>query len=346
MGAAFYRELFWQSLQADSIDYNAAKFRQNIAQDILNPIIFSLLVNDLFIRAQFFKYDERRYQKDRGVAFEEQLNINTTGFLDKPLISYRLPEVQAKIPMMILSPTIANDGRKLYISPQSVSYMNIGQNLLGDNYKVTGVDFMRFFWEQDAANLRFLSALRMSASFPYITPNVVLPSSPPLQIMDAGISDNFGISDAVRFMYTFKEWLEQNTSGVILVSIRDTRKNNPVEAKARQSIIQKFSSPISSVYNNLSNLQDINNDTNLAYAQEWFGAPIDLINIEYNTYINLPDPENVTEQQQLENKEIERASLSWHLTTREKHNILQNIFRPSNQMAIDQLRKIIISSEE
>ena len=56
----------------------------------------------------------------------------------------------------------------------------------------------------------------MSASFPYITPNVNLPSEPSLEIMDAGLADNFGVSDAVLFLYNFKDWISENTSGVIV----------------------------------------------------------------------------------------------------------------------------------
>jgi hypothetical protein len=78
---------------------------------------------------------------------------------------------------------------------------------------------------QDADSLRFLSALRMNATFPYITPNVSLPSTPAMEIMDAGLSDNFGVSDAVRFLYVFRQWIGENTSGVILLSIRDTPRS-------------------------------------------------------------------------------------------------------------------------
>ena len=53
-----------------------------------------------------------------------------------------------------------------------------------------GIDFQTLFEDQSGRELRFLSALRMSATFPYITPNTTLPTDPPIHIMDAGISDN------------------------------------------------------------------------------------------------------------------------------------------------------------
>ncbi len=341
IGAAYYRELFLRHQQGQVADYNGQEFRQNIAKDNLNPIIFSLLVNDLFLRSQHFEYAGRRYRKDRGYAFEQQLNINTEGLLEKSVMSYSLPEYNADIPMMIMSPTIANDGRRLYISAQPVGYMNLGVDAFDEQYKISGVDFMSYFAKQQAQDLRFLSALRMSASFPYVTPNVELPSNPSMQIMDAGIADNFGISDALRFIYNFQTWLEENTSGVVLISIRDTRKNVEVQPRTTPSILQRLSAPISSVYNNLGNLQDVNNDNKIQFAKEWFGAPLDVVSLEYDTYTNIDTADFRTERQLLEGQENERASLSWHLTSREKRNIQENIYRKENRTALSKIRSLM-----
>ena len=53
------------------------------------------------------------------------MNKNTGSILDKPLSDYRNPEKNAVIPLLIMGPTIINDGRKLFVSPHNVSYMNI-----------------------------------------------------------------------------------------------------------------------------------------------------------------------------------------------------------------------------
>jgi hypothetical protein len=89
----------------------------------------------------------------------------------------------------------------------------------------TGIDFTRMFSQHQAKELQFPGALRMSATFPYVTPNVTLPSTPAIEIMDSGISDNFGISDAVQFMNVFREWIRKNTSGVMFMVIRDSRQS-------------------------------------------------------------------------------------------------------------------------
>ena len=333
IGSAFFRELKLRQLEHTADPYNTEYLRQ-ISADNLNPIIFSLLVNDLFVRLQRFTYEGKTYIKDRGFSFEEQLNRNTLGVLDKPLISYQKPEFEAKIPMLMVTPTIINDGRKLFISSQHVSYMNSGDLVADKTFDklAEGIDFRRFFKEQGADSLRFLSALRMGASFPYITPNISLPSEPPLEIMDAGMTDNFGISDALRFLYAFREWIAENTSGVVLISIRDSEKEIEILSRENLSLTEKIFTPVQSVYDNFANLQAVANDSKIEYAKSWFNNQLDVITLQY---IPTYDPLTQTAD------DVKRASLNWRLTSKEKQNVVYSINSVSNQMAIERLQKLL-----
>jgi len=346
IGASYYRELTLQNALGGNLDLNSSRYLKNISRDNLNPIIFSLLVSDLFIRYQSFQYGGFQYKKDRGYAFEQQLNKNTDFVLDKPLSDYKLPEQEAIIPMLLIAPTVINDGRKLFISPHSVSYMTsssvYGKDSLNPDIK--GIDFQRFFKSQQASNLRFLSALRLGASFPYITPNVRLPSTPPMEIMDSGISDNFGISDALHFLYVFKDWIAENTSGVVIVTIRDSENNKPIEKNIDNSLFQKFVTPISSIYNNLGNMQDINNDNLLELAHNWFENDIYCLEFEYVTRSIFQNKEGEIfppSDKRIKDEAIERASLNWRLTSREKRNIQRNFYSDKNQQALIELQQLL-----
>ncbi|WMJ73482.1 patatin-like phospholipase family protein [Cytophagaceae bacterium ABcell3] len=347
IGASYFRELYLRKQQGENINIYSEKYLDNISRDVLNPIIFSMVVNDFFIRFQRFSDGKYTYIKDRGYAFEHQVHTNTQFKMDKRLRDYKEPEQQATIPMLIMSPTVINDGRKLYISPQNISYMSTAstvsekQNL---NAKIKGIEFRRMFDDHDADNLHFMSGLRMSATFPYITPNVELPSKPAMEIMDAGISDNFGIHDAVRFLYVFREWIKENTSGVVVVSIRDCEKDVPIEKRKKPSIFTKWMAPIGSIYNNWDYLQDFNNDNLLEYAHSWFGADLNVVEFEY-----IPKPKlwgKLTEKK-INPDEVEahgdKAALSWHLTTREKESLTRTIHEGNNQAALSKL-KILLKS--
>lgn len=348
VGAGYFRELTLRKQQGENINPYNPLYLDRVSRDNLNPIIFSLLVNDLFIKYQYFNYSGRRYLKDRGYAFEQQLSFNTQGFLDKPLSAYRKPEQESLIPMMLVAPNITNDGRKLFISPHQVSYMNTGGPGEKENKqeKIKGIDFLRYYQDHGAENLRFLSALRMAATFPYVTPNISLPSEPAMETMDSGVSDNFGIEDATRFLYVFHDWIAENTSGVIYVCIRDSEKNMPVEKNISLTLFQKFFTPIRNIYKNWTYIQDIKNDNLIEFAKNWHPGEIDRIDLQYIPRTIFKDTEKAPlneaqENKQLEKEEIERASLNWHLTTREKNNILDNIHLDINQQALQKLQVLL-----
>jgi len=342
MGASYFRELKLRQKQKEAINPYHQKYLDKIASDILNPVIFNMLTNDLFMRFKDFTYAHQYYPKDRGFAFEEQLNRNTDFLMDKKLSDYREPEQKAQIPMLIISPTITNDGRRLFISPQHVSYLGsspLPNSNIGDK-KYKGLDFRRFLQQHGADSLRFISALRMSATFPYITPTITLPTNPPIEIMDAGIADNFGISVAVHFMQVFNDWINENTSGVIIVSIRDSEKNKPIKHRNNNSLFYKFYTPIESLYRNWENIQDLNNDHTIELAHNWFEKDLDRIELQYNPRVPKKG------DNKLEKHENNRAALSWHLTSREKKSIRQNIFTENNQKAIRYLVQLLNSSGE
>jgi len=338
IGASYFRELMLRKKQ-ESINPYSSSHLDRIASDNLNAIIFSMLVNDFFVGFKKFDYAGYEYEKNRSYAFEQQLNKNTDYLLNKSISEYELPEKRADIPMLIMAPTIINDGRKLYISPHNVSYLINQPDSLYKNNIASAIDFKRFFKDYGSENLRFLSGLRMSATFPYITPNTTLPSYPPMKIMDAGITDNFGVSDAVRFLFAFKNWIAENTSEVVIVSIRDSQKNSEIEPETNLSIIERFALPISSIYQNFESLQDITNDTKIEFARQWFKGNISQVDIQY-----IPQENNKLELSRLDSLRIEntqRASLSWRLTKREKQGLIDNIHAPKNKKALTDLKTIL-----
>jgi len=317
IGASYYRDYY---LEKQKRPHDASIAFEPIGMDILNPIIFSLFVNDLFVRTGSFEFANQRYPKDRGYAFEETLKANL-GMEDKRLIDFQKDEFESVIPTLVMSPTIVNDGRRLYISAQPVSFFNTGSNI--DGIKQQGVDFRALLKDQNADSLRYLSALRMSATFPYITPNVTLPTVPLIEIADAGISDNFGVSDALTFLNTFSDWIQANTSEVILLTIRDSEKEPGIRTVERESIAQRFFSPLQGVYGNWDDVQSIKNEKLYGFLKDVYRGHLSRVEFEY-----VKDHDETDEM---------RASLSWRLTAAEKKDIIQTINHSINQHALNKM---------
>ncbi len=251
IGASYLRELYYQKKLGKIEHYYHDSLLRNLSNDLLNPIMFKLATSDWFIHLNKFKYNNKKYYIDRAHVFEKHLNLNTYNLLDKALCSYKEPEQKAIIPMIIISPTILNDGRQLLISPQDIDYLTEEGNNITEN-----IEFRKAYKKFGADSLRFTTALRMSATFPYMSPLTILPGQPQLGIIDAGLRDNLGFGIALQFIHVFRTWLEQNTSEIIIVQLYEQKI---IEQTGSFSLFDKFIKPAGSVYKNLFNMQRLNN---------------------------------------------------------------------------------------
>ncbi|MFM9907988.1 MAG: patatin-like phospholipase family protein, partial [Chitinophagaceae bacterium] len=225
LGAAYFRELDRLRTIGQPVNPRNRQYVSDIAGDLLNPLFSSFVARDLASPAQKFKVGKYQYLKDRGYAFEQRLNDNTRGLLNKQLGDLFDDEKNARIPMMIFNSVITRDGRKLIIGTQPLRFLMkpfLDTTQTG-SVDPDGLDYQSFFVKQDPMNLRLLTAMRMNATFPYVLPNVWLPTKPVVDVMDAGLRDNFGQETAIRFIQVFNEWIKENTGGVVLLQIRDRK---------------------------------------------------------------------------------------------------------------------------
>ena len=320
IGAAYYRQLYLAQEEGKDVNRNDPVLLEEVATDMLNPLAFSFVTNDMFVRYRTVDDGDLSYTLDRGYAFERHLNESTRGLLDVRLGDLAAPEREARIPLMAISPASINDGRRLVIASLPMAFLTTikpdGQ--LNSTGQPEAIEFQRFFRDQGANNLKFTSALRMNATFPYITPIVSLPSQPPMRVMDAGLRDNYGYRISIAFLHTFRDWISENTSGVVVLQLRDTQKELEVKPSSG-SVIGRMLDPVGSVYDNVVRVQDQDYDFMLRQASAWTDFPMEVIDI------------------QLRHDESEQISLSWHLTAIERKRVLRSIHSPENMAAFARL---------
>ncbi len=126
IGAAYFRELYRRKINGENIKLQNKAYISDISGDLLNPLFTSFFARDLIAPAQKFSVGPYRYVKDRGYSFEQQLSVNTRGFLDKQLKDYAAEEKSARIPLMFFNSVITRDSRKMIISTQPVRFMMRG----------------------------------------------------------------------------------------------------------------------------------------------------------------------------------------------------------------------------
>lgn len=323
IGATYFRELYLNSQLNNDDNYLSKQHQVNISNDILNPIAFSVTSADLLPRFQEYNDGKYTYTKDRGYIFEKVLNQNLDNTFKKRLIDYKEDEKNGVIPMIVYSPTIAQENRRMLISPQPLSYLTYSKPESETGYRSTAenIEFTKLFKEQDANNIHISSAVRMSATFPYILPLTHLPSEPQIKLMDAGGRDNYGVKISYRYLFELKDWINRNTSGVIVLNIRDTENKMKAGKKETKNSIQNtLLTPISLPFQNFFGVQDFINDENFRYL-----AP------------NFKDIQQINFCLSSSNK----VSLNFHLTKKDKQLILNEINSDFNQASLKKIKELL-----
>lgn len=314
IGASFFRELRLRKHLNPKINPFDVKYYAQISSDLLNPVTFNLATHDLYLRFKKHYYFNQEYSYNRAFAFEDALNKNTENAFTKNLKEYYDYEKSAIIPMMVFNPVITADGRRLTVASQNISHLtsNISFNKVFNSAIAEEIEFKRFFKNQNAEKARLSSLLRTNATFPYIFPNTILPSKPSINAMDAGLRDNYGILNTIKFLFVYRNWIKENTSGAVILVMRDKAKDFALNNEKSKSLLSSALNPIGNFYLNFDKVQTYNYDLLLQYASGWSNFPLNVLEFELQSY---------------DNKEV---SMSWHLTGFEKKQVKNSLYHEKN----------------
>ena len=312
-----------------------------LTTDDLTPLIKQHVYEDL---PNLFSPWPARF--DRGKALEQtwSQNLGTSGasspgVLDKTFDELRDDELKGIRPSLVFTPMTVEDGRRLIISNLDMRHAiaNDGNLLDGilapsihsvESYSREALELFRLF-PDSAKNFRLSSAVRISASFPYFSPAVSLPTRPRRRVVDAGYYDNYGVCLASSWLFNPNNqlWIDRVASKVLMVQIRDgvdqpRRRLEQVEAESSSGMsrsTEELLSPVEGLYNarvgtssfrndgGLALLSQLNRDTNNQMANDqatlqkyqWFQV----------VTFELPKP----------------VALSWYLSATERESIQQAI---------------------
>ena len=324
LAATYYRELYRLKLTDKKINISDSSYTDNIASDLLNPVFTSMIARDIFAPAQKFSVGDFKYVKDRGYAFEKKLSDNTHGLLNRQLKDLVADETKAAVPLIIFNSVIKSDGRKMMISTQPVSFMMKPAFMSADNEaNPDAVDFAALFQQQQPMNLRMLTALRMNATFPYVLPNVWLPSKPVLDVMDAGLRDNYGEETTLRFIDVFNDWIKENTSAVVIIQLRDRLNDNWQQPYETNSVADMLVTPATMLQHNWYKLQNYFQTDQYGYLQ---GRNHNILRIPI-----MYKPENTDKG----------AALNFHLTALEKRYVKESFNSSINRQAISKIAELL-----
>jgi hypothetical protein len=231
VGAAYYvaqRALAPDQFAAGIDPTRPCPLARAMARDSLRPVVSTMLFNDLpsiwwpFPRWPFLGY------RDRGRSLELAWAHNTAATagqvdspLDRPLRDLSQAEADCRVPVLIFSPMLVEDARRLLISNLDLTDLcaTYPTHAPGNVFSVSAVEFFKLL-PHARASFKLGTAARMNASFPIVSPAVFLPTNPLRRVVDAGYYDNYGIDLAAEWLYRHLDAVRQHTSGVLILEVR------------------------------------------------------------------------------------------------------------------------------
>jgi len=309
-----------------------------LTQDWLSPIVERMVMND--VPAFFSPFSTHT---DRGIALEQAWSKHLAGDLDAKFEQLADKEREGWCPSLVFSPMLVEDGRRLIISNLDMRYpaSNDGHLIEHDvkrpdaltsmsrNYSHEALELFRMF-PNSRDTFALSTAVRMSASFPYFSPAVPLPTKPRRRVVDAGYFDNYGVSLAAAFLFSRKntDWFKDNVSKIVVVQIRDGQSDDerrlqaiadsPARKKGLNSLLsrslEEITSPLEGLTNGRVGTCSFRNDGLLELLSTYFeqlrgepGSGKMPHTQRFFTVVNFEFPGH--------------AALSWHLSAEEERQM-------------------------
>ncbi|MEO0387894.1 MAG: hypothetical protein AAF281_10240 [Pseudomonadota bacterium] len=172
-------------------------------------------------------------------------------------------------PSLIFSPMLVETGQPLLISN-----LDMAETIDAAENDET-VAFFEWF-PAARKTFKIKTAVRMNASFPYVSPSTALPTEPYLRVVDAGYYDNYGIDAAVAYLSRepIQKWLLENCSGVGLLEIRAFPSPGLPEAgpKPWSRALQWLTTPMQAIFAARSSTMTFRNRQSFGRQRQIFGA--------------------------------------------------------------------------
>ena len=253
VGAAIWAA--WHAARAPAADgppttlEEARQVSRCVAMDSLTPLAQRLFFHDA--PRAFWPGPN---PSDRGRALEEAWQTNVRGAfatlkpnLAQPLADLRAHEASGALPSLVFTPMMVEDGRRLILSNLALDRVLRNEagwlETSGREVSVSSVTAFHAaaLFPEEWPRFPLSTAARLSASFPYASPAVVLPTEPRRRVVDAGYYDNYGMSLTCGWLREALDcharWLREHVSRILVVQIRDNVSNlsiNPESESEQQ----------------------------------------------------------------------------------------------------------------
>lgn len=261
---------------------------QPIARDSLSPVVHQLLRRDL--PSLFLP---RRPAADRGHVLDAQWATLAGSFA-----SLAEAERAGRAPSLVISPMLVETGAVALFANLDLDHLRrtaIDADTPRAAPNKASVEVFKAFAPAHE-RLAIATAVRLSATFPYVSPAISLPTRPDRRPVDAGYYDNYGIDLLTAYLEqdAVLKFASERCRGVAVIQIRAFPSGRMTrEATRRQRAFHFLTSPVEGIFAARQSSQMFRNDQQLALARRRYaevtGDPgfLRVFTFEANTDVSL-----------------------------------------------------------
>ena len=282
---------------------------QPIARDSLSPVVHQLVRRDL--PSLFLPWTP---PDDRGRTLDAQwATLATQSYAD-----LAASEAAGVAPSLILSPMLVETGAVALFTNLDLDRLRRteldGEKPAAAPNKATVEVFKAFAGAH--AGVSLATAVRLNASFPYVSPAISLPTLPDRRPVDAGYYDNYGIDLLTAYLdqADVLAFARTHCRGVAVIQIRAFPSGRLTEAPTlRQRAFHFLTTPVEGVFAARQSSQMFRNDQQLASVRRRYAEATD--DADFLRVFTFEANSDV--------------SMSWYLRCDEMHALAALVRRPT-----------------
>ena len=237
--------------------------------DHFQPVVQHLLQHDIPLMLSPTPYQT----EDRGLILEQCWPMLNTTF---PKLS--AGESTGKLPSLLFSPMLIETGQRLLIGNLDLGHLPLPAD--------SALEFFKLF-PQALCDFRLNTAVRMSASFPYLSPAISLPTEPARRVVDGGYYDNYGVNLSMAWAMHHRDWIVQNTSGLAFIQIRAFDRAGPSTSPgALERSLQWLTSPLEGGLSSHTHMMQLRNDEQVEATRQSYSEKAPEFPFETFLFVN------------------------------------------------------------
>jgi hypothetical protein len=262
----------------------------------LDEVAWGLVFPDLWrpiIPCFPWKYADRGQALEQALAYEGQGKVRP---LLEGLSTWRKSVLDGHRPASIFNATIADTGERLLLATTDMASVGEARKTLAELGKNNA--------EYADKDIAVVTAARLSASFPYVSPAARSNRpGPQFHVVDGGYYDNYGISSLVEWLDEALRAPDNPIHRVLVLQIRGARAQQNVKLKNRRGWLYQSYAPIATMLHVRTAGQLSHNDAELdLFKRAWLAKGVDVESVVFEFAGDDPP-------------------LSWHLTPDDKDEI-------------------------